>query len=296
MITVTLDPEIGALSFSDLQEVANWVKEEKAHWQWMHELSKPGQQAWAEAREKVRTWFGDLWDYLDRFASGPSAACSGEPSEQLAQIQAFIEKHMGGGRGIHRNSWRAILVNQVTHKDPWLALHLLHYYILHAVQPNIPYQMEAAVRAFIYKSGIDQLSKAATAIPFVNPGRLHELQEIKKTQTFDLSRLIQYCVELNRAFDNDCYFAVALLTRAILNHVPPIFGNQNFDQIANNMRLGKSVKQSFQHLQNSLRPIADAGTHSPVRPSEVLPTATQINFSQDLDVLLGEIVRRLRTN
>jgi len=47
------------------------------------------------------------------------------------------------------------------------------------------------------------------------------------------------------------------------------------------------------HLENSARRIADAHLHTQIRARETLPTATQVNFSNDLDVLLAEIVRIL---
>jgi hypothetical protein len=54
------------------------------------------------------------------------------------------------------------------------------------------------------------------------------------------------------------------------------------------------VKGSMQHLQESSRKIANAHLHTLIRTKENLPTATQVNFANDLDVLLGEIVRVLR--
>jgi len=48
------------------------------------------------------------------------------------------------------------------------------------------------------------------------------------------------------------------------------------------------------HLDKSSRKIADAFLHTHIRNKEVLPNKTQVNFSRDLDVLLGEIVRILK--
>jgi hypothetical protein len=74
-----------------------------------------------------------------------------------------------------------------------------------------------------------------------------------------------------------------------------ISGYGTFAAAANNcVGTGKSFKQSMQRLGNSSRIIADAHLHTPIRRSESLPTATQVNFANDLDVLFGEIVRILR--
>jgi hypothetical protein len=85
------------------------------------------------------------------------------------------------------------------------------------------------------------------------------------------------------------------LTRALLDHVPPIFGKQSFAEVANNYGGGgKSFRESMLHLERSARNIGDAHLHIQIRNSESLPTSTQVNFSNDIDVLLAEIVRVLR--
>ena len=51
----------------------------------------------------------------------------------------------------------------------------------------------------------------------------------------------------------------------------------------------------MQHLDASLRNIADAHLDTHVRPREVLPTFTQVDFLADLDVLLAEVIRLVKT-
>jgi hypothetical protein len=80
--------------------------------------------------------------------------------------------------------------------------------------------------------------------------------------------------------------------RAVTDHVPPIFGAPTFAEVANNIG-GKSIKASLHRLETSSRHIADSVLHQQIRKREVVPNRTQVNFSNDLDVLLGEIIRRL---
>ena len=135
----------------------------------------------------------------------------------------------------------------------------------------------------------------SNVLEFVDSTRLTELRSIYCIE-FDLSKLIRYCEELNSSYENGCYLSVAMLVRAIIDHVPPIFNCANFTQVVNNYPGGtKSFKQSMEHLEKSLRKIADAHLHVQIRKSESLPNKTQINFSQDLDVMLAEIVRLLQT-
>jgi len=129
---------------------------------------------------------------------------------------------------------------------------------------------------------------------YVDFVRLSELRAIK-SEKFDLAKLIRLCEELNKCYVDESYFAVAMLVRAILDHVPPIFECESFPQVVSSYSEGtKSFKQSMEHLQNSSRKIADAHLHSHIRKKEVLANKTQVNFASDLDVLLAEIVRALK--
>ncbi|MDB9375443.1 hypothetical protein [Nodularia sphaerocarpa] len=138
----------------------------------------------------------------------------------------------------------------------------------------------------------DNFNKTKEPKIYVNIKRLEQLKSISNSR-FDLSKLIQYCEEINKCFDNDCLLSVAMLVRAIIDHIPPIFNKSTFNEVANNYG-SKSFQGSMKNLNNSLRKIADSYLHTHIRSKEVLPNEIQIDFSQDLDVLLGEICRILK--
>lgn len=127
---------------------------------------------------------------------------------------------------------------------------------------------------------------------YVDKSRITELQRI--SSTFDVSKLVALCTELNTCWRGGAVHAVAALVRSIIDHVPPIFQVKTFGEVANNYPGSKSFKDSMQHLAVSARKIGDAHLHTQIRRSEVLPTPTQVDFSRDLDVLLAEIVRILK--
>jgi len=129
--------------------------------------------------------------------------------------------------------------------------------------------------------------------PFVDERRIAELAAIKGPY-YDLQKLVALCEELNKTYRGECYFSVAMLTRAILDHVPPIFAASSFAEVANNYSGASSFRRSMQNLEKSSRNISDAHLHVQIRGKEVLPTRTQVNFSNDLDVLLAEVVRVLK--
>jgi hypothetical protein len=128
-------------------------------------------------------------------------------------------------------------------------------------------------------------------IPFVSPERLAEIKGVSGTKNFDLSRLHRLCEELNSAADKKSNISTAILVRAVLDHVPPIFGKATFPEVANNYAGTKSFQAAMKHLEESSRKIADGLLHSQVRKSESLPTETQVDFRQSLDLLLSEVVR-----
>lgn len=134
------------------------------------------------------------------------------------------------------------------------------------------------------------LQKKPSAPPYVDTTRLAELRGINQQQ-WDMARLVRLCEEMNVANENGCLMSIAMLIRAILDHVPPIFGCKNFSEVANNYSGGKSFRGSMQHLDNALRNVADAHLHQQIRPRESLPSQSQVDFRASLDVLLGEIVR-----
>ncbi len=129
---------------------------------------------------------------------------------------------------------------------------------------------------------------------YVDGLRIEELKGIDN-QDFDLARLIQLCEEINVAYKNKCYISIAMVTRAIIDHVPPVFGVSNFSEVANNYAATKSFKDSMKLLEGSLRNVADSHLHVQIRRKETLPTFTQVDFRAVLDVLLSEITRSLKS-
>lgn len=124
----------------------------------------------------------------------------------------------------------------------------------------------------------------------IDDERIDQLRAVRSS-SHDLTRLVRLCEELNSCYSIGAYFAVIVLTRAILDHVPPLLGQRTFQDVASQYGGARSFREAMDHLQNGARKIADAHLHLPIRENEVLPNAVQVNFSQYLDFLLAEIVR-----
>jgi hypothetical protein len=128
---------------------------------------------------------------------------------------------------------------------------------------------------------------------YIHQDRIKELKEISSAQ-FDLCKLLKFCEELNICYKANNLFAIIMLTRALIDHVPPIFGFKTFNELVNNYSGTKSFKENMERLNASCRKIADQHLHTPIRKSESLPTMNQVDFSNDIDVLLAEIHRILK--
>lgn len=143
----------------------------------------------------------------------------------------------------------------------------------------------------LYKNfGMDKNSiySAQKDDTYINLERLSELKKIQ-SKNFDLSKLIKICEEINVCYENKCYLALIILLRSLLNHIPPIFNFKTFNEVCGGY--GKrSFKEIASRLNESSRKIADSYLHDPIRKKETLPNRTQINFSQELDYILAEII------
>ena len=127
---------------------------------------------------------------------------------------------------------------------------------------------------------------------YVNPGRIDDLKNIRSTD-FDMSKLIRMCEELNSNWQQGNYYTVGLLVRSIINHVPPIFGAySSFDQVIGGYG-GASFKKIMRGLNESLRSTADHYTHALIRRKEPLPNDNQVDYRQNFDILLSEIISLL---
>jgi len=128
---------------------------------------------------------------------------------------------------------------------------------------------------------------------FVSLKRIQELSEIK-SKSYDLTKLIQLLKELNNASEKMNVYSIAMLLRAVMDHIPPIFSCKNFGEVVNNYSWEKSKRILVERMENSLRNIADLFLHSQIKKSEIVPSSKQVDFRAELDVLLCEVISKLK--
>lgn len=162
----------------------------------------------------------------------------------------FLSTFLSGG-SISTNEWNAGLPKDIEDLPDDL-----HGYICERAadhyDPNIPV---AASERQVYLSStkktasqieVQPLAEKYASVSYIDQTRMDQLSAIN-SQEYDLTRLIELCKELNICYANESYLAVAMLTRALLDHVPPIFGVSTFSEVANSYKGLRSFKDSILH-------------------------------------------------
>lgn len=134
-------------------------------------------------------------------------------------------------------------------------------------------------------------ANAASNAAFLNTEVLLRLKAVQGAR-LDPSKLVKMCEELNDSYARGNYISSALLLRAIINHVPSVFGASTFSEVAS--QSGRSIKAILARLNDDARPIADLHTHILMRQTEHLPTKNQLEpYKASFEVLIQEVLASL---
>lgn len=126
---------------------------------------------------------------------------------------------------------------------------------------------------------------------FLESSVLNALRQAKSGK-FDCAKLVRLCEELNDAYGRGNHLSCVLLIRAVMNHVPPIFGCRTFAEVT--AQSGKSLKAVFRRLEDDARPIADLHTHLLIRAKESVPTKHQVEpYKPSFELLIQEVIARV---
>ena len=162
--------------------------------------------------------------------------------------------------------------------------------------PYTVYQAKAELDGLIpdIEDAIEQLDgpTGSTNTWIVAPEIVAHLEQNPSTR-FDTQFLARVCREINSCWSHGNVMATSLLMRSVLNYVPPIFGQSTFAQVS--AQAGRSLKDSFEHLENGLRKIADFQTHRTSGPFTPYPSIAQVEpFKPQFELLMHEILIRVQ--
>ncbi len=125
---------------------------------------------------------------------------------------------------------------------------------------------------------------------YIDENIINEIRKLPST-TFDFSKLVALLEELNENYNSENYYSVAFLLRAIIDHVSPLFGKNNFAEVSNQHTFGRSDKNLVSRLQIFSRDISDREIHTPISKKATLITNSEIDYKPSLTALLNEIIR-----
>jgi hypothetical protein len=124
---------------------------------------------------------------------------------------------------------------------------------------------------------------------FIDPALLERIRRLQ-SKKFNLAKLVRFAEELNENYDRGNYLSCTLLIRAIINHVPPLFGCTTFGQVAASSP--KSVKALLNQLEEGARDVGDLHTHDTVDRFSTPPTRNQLEpYKPPMEILFNEIER-----
>jgi hypothetical protein len=224
----------------------------------------------------------ELAEDVEQFKLGQCGP-SDDLDKQTAYLYAFkdvAKRFVGAARRIDDAQLQAELAN--VDLDPQ---HITNAYDLRA--DLIPIIDVVRQRATDPSWG----NQASASTSFVDPILITRVASLSG-RSFNLAKLIRFTVELNENYSGGNYLSCALLIRAIINHVPPIFGQRTFIQVV--AGAGKSVKAILGQLEEGARDIGDLHTHEIVDGYSSPPTKNQIEpYKPPMEVLYREIERKL---
>lgn len=102
---------------------------------------------------------------------------------------------------------------------------------------------------------------------YIDLALIEKLEATQVATRWNLKKLLQLLRELNENHASENVYACHALLRAILDHVPPIFGQANFGSVASRYRPRSSDKKYMQRLED-FRVQADDALHRQIRPRE----------------------------
>lgn len=141
----------------------------------------------------------------------------------------------------------------------------------------------------------DHSPRAEPPTPYLDAGLLTDLESAAARTTWKAHKLLALCRELNSNHAAGNPYACAALIRAVLDHVPPVFGHKDFKQVAaqHTFTVQRTDKAHAQKLAG-FKDIADDALHRPISANVPVITMSDLPEPTRLNALLNELLTLLR--
>jgi hypothetical protein len=224
----------------------------------------------------------ELADEIDRFPLGECGP-SDDPDKQYAYVAGFrdIAKRFVAAVKRIGDPDLSDLVSGLDTSPQWIS-------DAHNLRAELSVVIDTLKEA---SQDPNYAANAASNAAFLHTEVLLRLKAVQGAR-LDPSKLVKMCEELNDAYARGNYISSALLLRAIVNHVPSVFGASTFSEVVS--QSGRSIKAILARLNDDARPIADLHTHILMRQTEHLPTKNQLEpYKASFEVLIQEVLASL---
>ena len=99
---------------------------------------------------------------------------------------------------------------------------------------------------------------------YIPDGLTNQIVNKSEGNGYDTTKLQQIISELNDSYDRRNALSAHTMTRALLDHISPLFNQPNFNAVANNHAWPTSTKKRVKELNTIIRSDADDGLHSQI--------------------------------
>jgi hypothetical protein len=141
------------------------------------------------------------------------------------------------------------------------------------------------------RSAPESLLSVGTGAWIVSSDVIRRLVAVQ-TAKVDTEVLVGLCREINSSWSHGNVVATALVMRAVLNYVPPVFGHETFPQVV--AQSPRTLKEAWSHLEEGLRKVADFHAHRRLGPADIFPSPAQVEpFKPQFELLLHEVLARV---
>ncbi|WP_328911659.1 MULTISPECIES: hypothetical protein [unclassified Streptomyces] len=129
---------------------------------------------------------------------------------------------------------------------------------------------------------------------YVKEALIEELVELDGAGRFFTDKLVRQCRELNFNYQHEQPFSCHALLRAIIDHVPPVFGVAGFAQVASNVTGRTKTDKDYLKKLQDFRTQGDDVLHRQIGPQRSRIDMHDVPAPAALNALLEGLLKHLR--
>ncbi|RPE39714.1 hypothetical protein EDD90_2731 [Streptomyces sp. Ag109_O5-1] len=132
--------------------------------------------------------------------------------------------------------------------------------------------------------------------PYIDAGLLADLEAAAANTPWKVHKLIALCQGLNDAYVTGNAYICNMAIRAILDHIPPVFGYSDFKHVAAQYTFTNMKGTDKAHAQflASFKPIGDDVMHRPIGPNVPVISMGDVPQPLRLSAILHEVLELFR--